>query len=541
MKRLLLIGLASVCPAVLAGNTFRVTPYVQHPATDAMSILWFANEGGKATVRYWEAGAEADAKSVDVTGAEVAKLDGSLDESGAALANPYGFRVRLTGLRPDTAYGYEVRLADGARYAKRFRTAPAAFRPVRFVAYSESETQRRQKFGHWEDPAFDGDDGRKAGADPRRYYVDKVEGFASNVCAMAASEPDLIVVAGDLAGAGSDQTCWDRYWDHNAGRFDDPAGAIPILAAPGNHDYADYTAKGLYGERGMGKFLAYFEVEPNTAAVDADQKTRFHRVDYGPVALIFIDPNNGPNFDKANTCDRWTGEYAKPNPYDTNQCLTEDKCRAPDFNAGSAQYRWIEEQLADAQTNRLFTFLVCHQCPYSIGYHGRANGDPGLIGGEGEYLSGQPTRCYTNLVFKYGVDGWICGHDEICEHSRLVGTEELPDGTKRPTELHVYDVGYGGDDLRGARRTGEPNPFEVFRAHTDAPEVWKDGTLVAGGKHYGHLEVNVTTNELGQAVCRLQQNYVFVSKDAKTGKISFDRRTYPDVVVLTNTTVRVGK
>ena len=537
MKKMmvLVLGVAAGV-AAFAGSAFRVTPYVQHPKPDAMSILWFCDTAGTATLSWWKAGAEeSTAQSVQVTGAEAPAL--GIEKNHVALPAQYKFAHRLMGLEADTAYNYKVVLAGegGATYANAFRTAPTAFRPVRFVAYSDSETQTAPKTGAWEDPTVDQDDGSKAGS--RKYYVSKEEGFASNVCAMAALKPDFVAVAGDLAGEGSDQDNWDQYWKHYAGALNDCAGATPILAAPGNHDYNGYDINSDFGEMGMGKYLTYFEYEPNTANVDADQKQRFHRLDYGPVAVIFIDPNNGPNYDPANTYDKWANEYAKPNDRDTNQCMTEDVCRAPDFNPGSEQYKWIEEQLADAQTNKLFTFLVCHQCPYSIGYHGRKNSETGLIGGEGEYLSGVPTRCYTNLIFKYGVDGWICGHDEICEHSRLTGVEKLPDGTEKPTEVHVYDVGYGGDDLRGARRTSEPNPYEVFRAHVDSPEVYDaNGTLVSGGKHYGHLEVNVETNELGQWVCRLQQNYVFVSKNAQTGALSFDTRTYPDVVVLTNTT-----
>ncbi|MBQ3289836.1 MAG: InlB B-repeat-containing protein, partial [Kiritimatiellae bacterium] len=163
---------------------------------------------------------------------------------------------------------------------------------------------------------------------------------------------------------------------------------------------------------------------------------------------------------------------------------------------------------------------------------GRLNGENGTESTP-EYLSGAATRCLTNLVFKYGVDAWICGHDEMYEHSRLTGTETLPDGTTRPHELNVYDIGMGGDGLRGCNRTGRPNPYEVYRAHVDAPEVYDaDGTLLSGGKHYGHMEVNVTTNSDGVWTATLTPAYVFVSSNAVTGRISFERRTYPDELVI---------
>jgi hypothetical protein len=48
------------------------------------------------------------------------------------------------------------------------------------------------------------------------------------------------------------------------------------------------------------------------------------------------------------------------------------------------------------------------------------------------------------------------------------------------------------------------------------------------------MDVNVTTNADGLWTATLTPTYVFVSSNTVTGKISFDRRTYPDMVVITN-------
>ena len=121
--------------------------------------------------------------------------------------------------------------------------------------------------------------------------------------------------------SGSDQTHWDEFWRHNAGGLNDPAGSTPIFAAPGNHEYHGYYAADDYGERGMRKFLSYFEFEPNGAAVETDQQERFHRVDYGPVAIIFIDPNNGQDYYPDTTSDIVNRENGTPNMKDTTQPL----------------------------------------------------------------------------------------------------------------------------------------------------------------------------------------------------------------------------
>ena len=520
-----------------AADTFRVTPYVQHPTPQAMSLLWLTATNGLATVEWWPESDPSARHAATVTPRQATELDyfgyTHAKQCLPALV-PWQYRHRIEGLQPDTRYAYRVTLAEGgAAYTNVFRTSPAAFRPIRFVAYSDSETQPSSTGDCvvWENYAVDHDTTPNSN---RRYYIDQTDGYASNICTMVSRQPDFFVIAGDLAEKGSDQTHWDEFWRHNAGALNDPAGSTPILAAPGNHEYHGYYAADAYGERGMRKYLSYFEFEPNGAAVEADRQERFHRVDYGPVALIFIDANNGQDYYPDTTSDMVNRENGTPNLRDTTQPLCQDRCRAPDFNLGSAQYRWIEEQLADAQTNRLFTFLVCHQCPFSVGYHGRLNGERGTES-SAEYLSGAAIRCLTNLVFRYGVDAWICGHDEMYEHSRLTGTEVLPNGLTRTHTVNVYDVGMGGDGLRGCRRTEKPNPYEVYRAHVDAPEVYDaNGTLVAGGKHYGHLEVNVTTNAAGRWTATLTPAYVFVSKDAATGKFLFERRVYPDETVITN-------
>ena len=533
------LGAARLDAAAPTCTSFRVTPYVQHPATNAMSVLWLAATNASATIEWWPDGNASATQSAAVVPRRATELDyfgySHARQYLPALV-PWQYRHRIEGLQPDTKYSYRVTLNGGATYANSFRTAPAAFRPVHFVAYSDSETQPSSTGDRvaWEDYALDQD--VNSSASNRKYYIDQTDGYASNICTMVASKPDFYVIAGDLAEKGSDQTHWDEFWRHNAGGLNDPAGSTPILAAPGNHEYHGYYATDDYGERGMRKFLSYFEFEPNGAAVEEDRQERFHRVDYGPVAMIFIDANNGQDYYPDTTSANYKREVGTPNMRDTTQPLCQDRCRAPDFNPGSVQYQWIEEQLADAQTNRLFTFLVCHQCPFSVGYHGRLNGEKGTES-SAEELSGAAIRCLTNIVFRYGVDAWICGHDELYEHSQLTGLERLPDGTTREHTVNIYDVGMGGDGLRGCNRTGRPNPYEVYRAHVDAPEVYDaTGTLVSGGKHYGHMDVNVTTNADGLWTATLTPTYVFVSSNTVTGAITIDRRTYPDEVVITNLT-----
>jgi hypothetical protein len=256
-----------------------------------------------------------------------------------------------------------------------------------------------------------------------------------------------------------------------------------------------------------------------------DRSQMFHRVDYGPVTFIFLDTNNGDD----NDVERDTNIYLFRDANCPANLWGLPSARSDDFNPGSRQYAWLTNNLADAQRNAKFTFVVNHHCPYSVGYHNRTN-----VTESGEWLSGRAVRALTDTMLKYGVAGWLCGHDEIMEHSRIPGVETLPDGTTRPYVLNVFDMGTAGDGLRGKKNTQEANRYEVFRAQKDAPEIYdQNNVLVDGGKHYGHMEINVREERPGVWTATMEPVYVFVHKDASGKASGFERRVYDDVVVLT--------
>ena len=535
-------GFEDVVPGVAS---FSVTPYVQHPATNAMSVIWFTTGGtGEVALISWCPSGGAVQRDF-VTGSLAVALTNNV--ASGSDSDQYKYRYRIEGLTPGTTYSYTVTLSSGAAYSNTFRTAPAANSSVRFIYYNDSETQPGSTGAYetWETTDTVIVSNTVTGATSTRtsrpdsvtkYYVDQTVGYASNIVRMVERRPDLYVIAGDLAAQGGKQQNWDEFWRHNAGAYNDPAGSVPILAAIGNHDLQDATPRpsgvpsqcehASGGEVALEKYLSYFEVEPNGvdfSDVDArDRSQMFHRVDYGPVTLIFLDTNNGDDSDPEKDTNIYL--FSGANQYGL------PPARSPDFNPGSRQYTWLTNNLADAQRKSKFTFVVNHHCPYSVGYHNRTN-----VTESGEWLSGRAVRALTDTMLKYGVAGWLCGHDEIMEHSRISGTETLPDGTTRATVLNVFDMGTAGDGLRGKQITKEANRYEVFRAQKDAPEIYnQNNILVDGGKHYGHMEVNVREVEPGLWTATLEPVYIFVHKDANGKACGFERRVYDDVTVLTN-------
>jgi hypothetical protein len=109
--------------------------------------------------------------------------------------------------------------------------------------------------------------------------------------------------------------------------------------------------------------------------------------------------------------------------------------------------------------------------------------------------------------------------------------------------VHYYDIGIGGDSLQGPQ-DGVVNDRQIFIAHDHAPEHWNGNVLEAGGKHYGHLEVDVRRKEAAggngdtgnaaraEFVVTVTPVYVFpILNPEETGEIvAWERREYDDIL-----------
>lgn len=495
-------------------DDFRVAPYLQYVASDAATITWFsnANSSGTLTIHCGATSqthvslAPVQPAALNYKATEIALLPGGVDPGA-----PWMHRIRATGLAADSPCSYTV-TQGGSMYAGAFRTAPDEPRPIRFMAFADSETEPEStgKFASWPDPA------------DRVYLVDQTDGFRENLKVMASRSPDFIAIAGDLVETGGEQRDWDEFWRQMTA-YQDFAGCIPIMPAPGNHEYFGGGSLGTgYGqpasETGFAKFLTYFDV-PGNGAPNPAHHGRYYRHDFPPVALLAIDTCNGePHLSQQDTSWYLLGEG--------------DGGVAPNFNPGSRQYQWLEGELASAQAdpNIHFTFVMFHQCPYSVGPHGVP---PSY---DGDRQSGVPARVLTPLFLQFGVDAVLCGHDEMYERSLVTGVEKRPDGSTRPHGVHFYDIGIGGDGLRKPAVSKINNLWQQFIAHDDSPEVWQNGTLVDGGKHYGHLEVDVRQEPGGgDWVAELRPVYVFPLNERVGNSLvvsGFERRIYDDVITL---------
>lgn len=505
-RAFLLLASALLGPAIAHAEEFRVRPYLQNPARDAITVRWLSEDNRPGVLTVELPGGPRTFSSQPVQAAALAYNPYKPEPGGPHPAVPWLHRIRVTELQPGTEYAYAVR--QGSRTCQGvFATAPGPDQPIRFITCSDSETEPESSTSppvDWPAPPVHN---RPEGL--TKYVADQTTGYRENLNIMAARRPQFILITGDLVETGGEQRDWDEFWRHNAGNYGAIASRIPLLPALGNHENfagpgGGYSAEGA--NFGTAKFLTYFEV-PSNNATNPQHHGRYYRLDYGPITLITVDSSDGlPENTAADTNHNLSGSHA------------------PDFNPGSEQYRWLEAQLADAQQKSRLTFVQFHHTMYGSGPHSIPFGSPNFSG-----QSGIAMRVLLPLFFRFGVDAVISGHDELLERSEVAGTETRPDGSTRPHLIQFFDVGIAGDGLRGPS-TGFDNPHRKFLAHDDVPEVWEGRRLVSGGKHYGHLEVNVAPDASGRWTAEFTPVHAFPQMDAEGKVTGWERRTYDDVV-----------
>jgi hypothetical protein len=458
-------------------TAFRVRPYLQNPAPDAMTIRWLSQAGdpGRVTV-------DGRTLASEPIRADALVYQGAEPSDHRHPAQPYLHSVRVTGLSASTSYPYAVE-QNGETIKAILTTAPEPGTVgkgggvrIFFLADSRTEPESRGSRVAWVPSTS-----LPGGPRPRwvrdTYPVDQTTGYRMNLALVAAraaeslraGNPALACLAGGLVASGGEQRDWDEFWLHNAGSLGSLASRVPLVAAFGDDEiFGGPSSSDLLADLGghsgpasllaSRKFLTYFE-HPDNGAADRRHMGRYHRVDFGPVTVLTVDATNSGG-DGTDT--------------DTNIPLDRAKApHIPDLAEGSEQYLWLERELEDARDRRVICFVQMHQSPFSSGPHGRPPGT-----GEGrDAHSGQPLRRLAPLFRAHGVRAVFSGHDSSYEHSIVDG-------------VHYYAVGSGGDEL-AAPHQGVVNERQVFVAHDHAPERWMGDELEAGGKHYGHVEVDV--------------------------------------------------
>jgi hypothetical protein len=577
---------AAETPPVSALPAFRIQPYLQQPASDGVLLTWFSTKNAAGDVSITGPGLTTPLllKSTPVLRPEMSYTTQERDEDIPGLVkgswlisgDAYKHSVAVRGLQPNQIYNYAVRQGDET-FARSFKTAPTAsdWNSIRFVALSDSETEPRGRVTRREWAPGTGADARPStdlalsawatkfgtatlgGVQVLRYALTETAGYTQNLKLIDARQPDFVMMPGDLVQGSGYQPAWDEFFRHNAGEFGDTLSKFPLIAAYGNWE-TFAAASGGYGSisdrspvvLARHRFKTFIDGPDNGTPA---HRSNYHRIDYGPITIITLDSTKGAPDDAVSnytTTAKLTGQQFTAAGSDTQSSFRSDEYATAasklgltndlsPYNEGTVQWRWAEAQLADARAKRQIVFVQFHHSPYSDGEHGLPM-NHAQSSGQG----GTPMRIYHRLFEQYGVTVVLAGHSEMFERSFV---DEDGDGVG----VHYYDVGVAGDGLRGERRTSngflegaqsnrlQYNRFNRWSADENEREQWGmlGGALqlIDGGKHYGHLEVNVerlAAPSAAYARVTFTPVYSFPVLDTSYNLVASVRRTYSDAFTL---------
>jgi 3',5'-cyclic AMP phosphodiesterase CpdA len=564
-------------PALAVVGEFRVLPYQQMATQEGMTFNWFTTSNVAGTISVTGPGL---ASAIVLTSAPqlVPVLDyqvpaelsagGAFPFSTTAIfsspgvpARNFKHSVTLTGLLPDTEYSYTV-TQGASTYSNTFRTAPGTdtSRRLRFTVLSDSETlvSGRTRFREWArtTPQALDSTGRPAGTGRGRdaYLLSETVGYQENIKQIEKRDPDMIIMPGDLIeGTGNEQQRrWDEFWRHNAGAYDDLLSARPLVAAIGNNCIFNGVGSGEPGTGGpltnllisyaRQQWSAYFDWPSNGSSAFQDL---YYRTDYGPVTVITlcsvkateeansrVAPPQGQGLSVNFPSNRDTNRAWFSTPYAPGDI--------PDFNVGTTQWNWAVDTLTAARAEGRIIFVQWHHTPFSRGVHGSSVTST---------QSGEAMRIYAPLMEQFRVAGVFNGHSEVAELSYF-------DLDNDGYGVHLWDVGAAGDGLRGVEDApgltnaaitawrNNPinpqgssftmNPYNIWSADQNEPELWIGNKLVRGGKHYGFLEVDVQPLDAGRFRLSFANfhNFPINNGDGNFTVTGYQLRRYNNTIVL---------
>ncbi|MFN4243501.1 MAG: metallophosphoesterase [Tepidisphaerales bacterium] len=574
-------GSAVLGTAGLAAASFRIQPYLQQPSDTGMYFTWFTSSNVPGTLEVSGPGLSSPLTftSSPELRPEMAYTTQELNQTISGLpqgswlipGDAYKHTVDVRSLLPNSTYTYTVRQGTEV-FTRTFRTAPTAstWDRIRFIAMSDSETEPAGRVTRREwAPGFGGENRPAApgsawasrfgtaslgGVQVLRYAMTEQEGFTRNLQVVESRDPAFIMMPGDLVQGAGYQPGWDEFFRFTAGEFGDVLTRRAILPAYGNWE-TFAAASGGYGSssdrrpvvRSRYRYKTFFDMPSNGTPAHQDN---YYRIDYGPITIITLDSTKGDPEDFRSNYppeQRLTGQQYTGPGTDTQSSFELAGYAAAaaqlglvndlsPYNPGSVQWNWARAQLADARARGQIIFVQFHHAPYSDGEHGLPMNHVDSSG-----QGGTPMRVYHPMFEEFSVAAVISGHSEMFERSFV---DENGDGIG----VHYYDVGISGDGLRGERRTSngftesnrlQYNPFSQWSADEHSRENWQlvDGVLqlVDGGKHYGHLEINVERLENfgdAYAMITLTPVYVFPVLDSQYNLLRTERRVYGDEIVL---------
>ncbi|MGN6314652.1 purple acid phosphatase family protein [Trinickia sp.] len=411
----------------------------------------------------------------------------------------FAYHARLTGLKPDTTYRYEVTADNSSAvspFAASFTTAPRGRKPFRFTSYGDLATPNTQ----W-----------VLSSPQSRFAVEAVERF----------QPLFHLLNGDLCYANLNPTHQTDVWRDFGNNNQSSAANRPWMPCPGNHELEFYN-----GEQGLNSYLARYTLPENGTRFSG----RWYAFQVSSVLFISLDADDIVYQDAA----AFVGGPAPlvPAPSTGNAPIQPGTSLYVRGYSHGEQTRWLEKTLRRAADERDIDWIVVQMHQDALSSSKTGNGSDKALREE-----------WLPLFERYGVDLVLCGHDHdyersypVCGCFRHMGTDvatgERVDtltprpvrhaqqgantfdmtrgtihlilgggGTSAPLDVYGVDAGTGNPQAKVFTKPNRPMPGTTagtfVRAAADAVEdaVWSAQRDTGTG--YGIAVFDVDPGEHG--------------------------------------------
>jgi hypothetical protein len=287
------------------------------------------------------------------------------------------YHARLHGLRPDTAYQYEVTADNDSNAAQpfsaSFTTAPRGRHAFRFTSYGDLATPNT---------------GWVLSSPQSRFAVQAVEQF----------KPLFHLLNGDLCYANLNPASQPEVWRDFGNNVQTSATNRPWMPCPGNHEVEFHN-----GRQGFDSYLTRYTLPDNGTHFPG----RWYSFRVSSVLFVSLDADDVIYQDGA-------AFVAGPNPL-VPAASTGNAPIQPGTSfyirgySQGEQTRWLEKTLREASRDVGIDWIIVQMHQDALSSSKTGNGsDKGI------------REAWLPLFDKYGVDLVLCGHDHDYERSHPV-------------------------------------------------------------------------------------------------------------------------
>jgi hypothetical protein len=378
-------------------------PYLQNPQPDGMTILWWTDANEPASTVLYGPG----------------NFDNAAVASNEYISVMYLWRHEavITNLATQTEYDYKVVSGGSESNSYTFKTAPLRDSDFHLAVLGDGRTDDDEVIAR------------------HRHIVDLADQYGA----------DLVFETGDMVYRSRAEH-WNYFFRRIITASDDLdpgsdlASRVPYQTVIGNHEIYE-SGVGYAGgnlDTALVRYKALFS-NPANNANDPNWIERYYPIRYGCAAFIVLDTNN----------DLTTSGY------DNHDYLGDFD--TPPWSPGTEQYAWMVNQLEQARSDCVFTFVLFHPSPYCRGVHGDPN----------EPQSGFQIRALEPVFRSYGVDAVFTSHDHLVEHC-LTGPNgfHLRMDVTDPNNLNWFVQGNAGHTSRPAA-PGWISWMDIFDNNSD--------------------------------------------------------------------------